>query len=147
MDGASPLPDEAIPRHGEENAALAQKHDEHDGAEAENGSNFDQETAPCDAGSIDADGDGISDVEGLVVDQSGKYDGDEDIEDGADDKRTENADGHVAPRILGFLGCSGYGVETDVGEEDGGGARTDTAPAESAGTICRRYEWMPVQFS
>jgi len=35
----------------------------------------------------------------------------------ADQQATEDADGHVARRILGFLRGGGDGIESDVGEE------------------------------
>ena len=42
---------------------------------------------------------------------------DEDVEDRAEQQRADQADRHVALRILGFLGRGRDRVETDVGEE------------------------------
>ena len=51
---------------------------------------------------------------------------DRDVEDRADDQRGDDADRHVALRVLGLLGVGRDRVEADVGEED------DRRPGEHA---------------
>ena len=63
------------------------------------------------------------------MDQAGEHDRDSDVEDGADDQRGDDADGHIALRILALLGRGGDGVESDVGEEDDGAAGEESRPA------------------
>src|SRR3546814_2367385 len=55
---------------------------------------------------------------------------DEQIEDGADREAADQADRHVALRILGFLRRGRHRVEADIGEEDRGGRGADAADAE-----------------
>ena len=55
--------------------------------------------------------------------------GDDDVDDRAEDERPDDADGHVAPRVLALLGARRDGVEADVGEEDDGRARPDPGEA------------------
>ena len=55
-----------------------------------------------------------------------------DVEQRADRERAQDADGHVALRVLGLLRGGRDRVEADVGEEDDGRAADDAAPAEVA---------------
>ena len=57
----------------------------------------------------------------LIVRHHAGQDGDDgDVQDRADHQRGDDADRHVALRVLGFLGVRGDGIEADVGEEDDG---------------------------
>ena len=56
--------------------------------------------------------------------------GNQDIEHGANQQRPDDADGHVALRILGLLRGGADGVKADVGKEDDSRAAHDTGPAE-----------------
>ncbi len=144
MDGGGPLGQEAILGHGVEDAGLAEEHDEHDGGEAEDSADFDKDGAPGDAGGIDGEGYGSGDVQRLVVDQAGEHERDRDIEDGADDERAKDADGHVALRVLGLLSGSGDGVKANVSEEDGRCSTRDAEEAEVSVAIGWRDEGVPV---
>ena len=70
-------------------------------------------------------GDRRFDVDFLPRHHAGEHGGHQDVENGADDQRGDDADGQVALRILGFLRGGGDGVESDIGEEDVGRARAD----------------------
>jgi hypothetical protein len=67
--------------------------------------------------------------DGLPGDHAGEDDGHSDVEDGADDKRGNDADGNVALGVLALFGRGGDGVEADVGEEDDGAAGEDSGEA------------------
>ena len=56
------------------------------------------------------------------------------VEDGAEDERSENADGHVALGIPRFLGRGRDRIETDVGEEDDAG-RAEDAEDSAVGVV------------
>ena len=60
----------------------------------------------------------------------------EDVEDGADDQRAENADRHVAARVLRFRAGRRDGLEADVGEEDRRGRRDDAADTPYCPVFC-----------
>ena len=61
----------------------------------------------------------------LSPDGAGGAERDQQIEDRADGQRADQADGHVTLRILGFLGRRRNGVEPDIGEEDRGRGADD----------------------
>ena len=52
------------------------------------------------------------------------------VQDGDDRQRRQDADRHVALRVLGLLGRGGDDVEADEGEEHDGRAGDDAAEAE-----------------
>ena len=112
------LGQKAVARHGEEHAGLPQQHDQHHAAQAGNRAELHEDAAPAHAGVIDADGHRIGDVQCGVRHNAGEKAGNENIEDGADHQRTENADGHIPLRIFRFLRGGGNRVESDVGEEN-----------------------------
>ena len=60
--------------------------------------------------------------------------GEQHVENGAEDERTENADGHVALGISRFLGGGRDRIETDVGEEDDAG-RAEDAKDSAIGVV------------
>ena len=55
--------------------------------------------------------------------------GEEDIQDGADQQRYQDTDGHVPFRIPGFLGSRADRVEAQKGEKDNGGSAQDAREA------------------
>ncbi len=67
------------------------------------------------------DGGAVAD-DGIPGHHAGEHERDPYIEDRADDEGRNDADGHVALRILALLTGCGDGVEADVGEEDDGAA-------------------------
>src|SRR2546430_13387159 len=72
---------------------------------------------------------------------AGEHSGDDLVQDSADDQTRQDADGHVALRVLGLLGRSGDGIEADVGEEDDArGARSEEHTSElqsPSNLVCR----------
>ena len=81
----------------------------------------------------------------LRADRADRARGDQQVEHGADRERADQADRHVALRVLGFFGRGRDRVEADVGEEDRG-RRAPSTPmpkpptSRRAGTArsCRR---------
>ena len=78
---------------------------------------------------VDADRDGVGDVELVVGHDAGDDEADEHVEQRADRERAEDADRHVALGVDRLLRCGRDGVESDVGEEDDGGPAHDAAPS------------------
>ena len=66
---------------------------------------------------------------------------DRDVEDGADDERGDDADGHVALRVLGLLGVGGDRVEADVGEEDDRRAGQHAQRLAARAGLARQTVW------
>ncbi len=124
--------EKSILGHGEEDAWLTHHHDEDDGAETSDGTELDEGPEPTESFSrtIDGQGNRGGDGEFLEGDDAGEDEGDEDVEDGAEQKGTENSKGHVALGVFGFLGGSGDGIEADVGKKDDSGTGEDAAPTE-----------------
>jgi len=122
----------SILSHGEENTRLTHHHHEDHGAEASDGTQLDERSEPTEAFSCTIDGQGHRgwDGEFLEWDDAGEDEGDEYVEDGAEQKGTKNPEGHVALRVFALLRCGGDGIEADVGEEDDSSTGEDTAPAE-----------------
>ena len=130
MDLARPLPEQAVARHRIEDSRLAEQHDQHDGAETGERAGIDDVAAPTHAGFADGQRDRSADVQPRVVHRSGEKERDEDVENGADDERAEDADRHVALGIARLLRRGGDGVEADVGEEDDARGADHATPAD-----------------
>jgi hypothetical protein len=62
----------------------------------------------------------------------------DDVEDRAEDQRSDDADRHVALWVLRFLGGGRHAIEADVRKEHQAGPRHHTGPAE-------RHERLPVR--
>ncbi len=91
-------------------------------------------------------GDGGGDVEVGVGGDAGGDGGNEEIEDGDDEERSEEADRHVAAGVLRFLGGGADGIESEVGEEDDARSAQDASPSEVAPFAGGgRNEGMPVR--
>ena len=135
MNLRRPFGQQAVPGHGEEDARLAQQHDQHHGCQAEDRADLHQQRAPAHARCVNAQRHWIGDIQQLVVHQAGQHGGDQDVEDGADHQRTEDADRHIPLRILGFLGRRGNSVEADVREKDGSCGLAESRPNRS----CRAH--------
>src|SRR6185369_8057138 len=130
---------------GEEDAGLSQQHYDNRAAQAHQRANLYHQASPANAGLVNAHGQSVTYVKKFVVDQAAENSNHENVENGADDQRTENSDGHISGRVLGFLRCRGDGIKTDIGKEN------DCCPAADAGpsvfaTDARvgRHEGMPV---
>ena len=124
--------EQAVARHGEEDARLAHEHHQHHRGEAGDGADVDEEAEPRERrpGLLDGDEHRVRHVELGVVRQAGHDQRHEDVEHRADGQRAEDADRQVALRVLGLLRRGGDRVEPDVGEEDHRRAADDAAPAE-----------------
>ena len=118
--------------HGEENTRLTHHHNENHRAETGDGPQLDEGSKPTETFSrtIDGQRDGSGYGQFLEGDDAGEDEGDEDVEDGAEQKGTENSKRHVALGVFGFLGGSGDGIEADVGKKDDSGTGKDAAPTE-----------------
>ncbi len=76
---------------------------------------------------------------------AGQQTGNSDVKHCADAERNQNADGHIALRIFGFLRGGGNRIESDVSEENHPGPARDARPAELAEIACVwRNKRMPV---
>jgi len=64
--------------------------------------------------------------DGLPGHDAGEDQSDSEIEDGADDQRGEDADGHGTLRVATLFAGGGDGVEADVGEKDDAAAGEDS---------------------
>ena len=118
--------------HGEEDAWLTHHHNEDHGAETGDGTQLDERSEPTEAFSctIDGQGDGGGDRQFLEGDDAGEDEGDEYVEDGAEQKGTKNPEGHVPLGVFALLRRGGHGIEADVGEKDDSGTGEDATPAE-----------------
>ena len=67
-----------------------------------------------------------------VFHHSQENDGDPDVENRADDQRTDDADGKITLRIFGFLRRGRDGIEADVSEKDDGAAGDDSGEARGS---------------
>ena len=67
---------------------------------------------------------------------------DADVEQGADEERREDADGHIAPRMPALLACGRDRIEPDVGEEDDRTAGENARPSvgREGMVVCRMDE-------
>ena len=63
MNGADQLPQQAVVRHGVEDARLAEQHDQHDGAESGEGAGGDDVAAPHFASLTNGERNGRADVD------------------------------------------------------------------------------------
>src|SRR5215470_8047793 len=145
MNITGPFPEQAIMSHGIEDARLAKQHDQHDRAQPGQRAGIDDIAAPLDAGFTNRQRHRRSDVQTGIMNRSCEQAGYDDVQEGADDERAENSDGHVFLRLLGFLGGSGYRVESDISEEHHSSTAQDAGPAVgSEGPGVGRNEYLPV---
>ena len=124
---------QAVARHAVKHTGLAQQHDQDHRRQAGNGAELDELAHPAHARAVGGDGDRVRHIQLRVRHNPGGNGRDHDVEHGADQEGADDADGHVALRILGFLGGGADGVEADVGEEDDTRAGHNSRPAEVAG--------------
>ncbi len=131
-----------VAAHREEDARLAHEHDEQHAGDAGDGAGRHQAGGPV----LVDDAQRVADRRiqeldvVLVLDhrQDAAQDGrDRQVQHGADDQGSDDADRQVPARVLGLLGRRRDGVEADIGEEDDRGPRRDAR--ESI-----RHERMPV---
>ena len=147
MHGREHARQQAVAGHGVEDAGLAVHQHQDDRGQADDGADLDDlgEPAPGRAERVDRDRDRIGHVQQFVVDHQGHHDGNQDVQHGADQQRTDDAERHVALRVLGFLAGGGHRFEADVGEEHDRCGAEDAAPAVFAFLAGRfRDERIPV---
>src|SRR5205823_2678398 len=132
VDDAEERRQQTIAAHGVKDARLGEQLNEHRTEETEQRAHLDHGTEPLEARRVDAHGEGIGDVQTVIADDAEEYDRDGDVNDGADRERAEDADGHVALRVLRFLGGRRDGIEADVSKEHHPCAAQHAAPAELA---------------
>src|SRR5471030_2072911 len=109
---------QAIARHGVDDAGLAEGHHQDHGGHAEDGAEVDEAGEPVLTGVFERQRDRVVDAEELLVGHDAGHDGRHDhIQHGAGGQRADDADRQVALGALDFLGGRGDGVEADEGEE------------------------------
>src|SRR5258708_21696550 len=129
MDHAEHVGQQSVCGHGKEPPRLPQQHD-HDGtAQPHQCADFDHQASPTYSSNVNADRQRIAHVQVFVIDQAAQNTGGQDVQHGADDQRTQNADGHDFGRVLGLLGGGGNGVKTAVREEDDGHTAGSARPS------------------
>ena len=96
MHGRSPLGQQSVLRHGVEDARLAEQHHQHHRGEAEDGADLHQQRSPAHPGRVDCESHRSRHVQRLVAHQAGQNQRDQDVKNGADHQRSENADRHIA---------------------------------------------------
>ena len=92
------LGQEAILGHGEKNPGLPHHHDQNDGAQAGNGPQLDQGAKPTKplSGTVNGQSHRSRDGQLLKGDDSGKNEGDEDVENRANQEGAKDSFGHIA---------------------------------------------------
>ena len=115
--GEKLLRQEAVVGHGIEHARLAQKHHQHDAGKAGQRAQGDDVRRLVNPRSRNARAIGAS----MLISRHGtmpvRTRRDSNVQDRADQQRSDDADGQVALRILGLLRRGGDGIEADVGEK------------------------------
>ena len=133
-----PARQEPVARHRHEDARLAELEDEEHARHSRQRARRDDSLDPGLVRDLHGGGDGRRVVdEAGVARHPGEHRRDGDVEHRADGERAQDADRHVALRVLALFGGRRDGVEADEGEEDDGRA------AHDAGDAVRR-EGVPV---
>src|ERR1019366_10202968 len=109
--------------------------------------NLDEKGSPADSRGIDCKSHWRRYVQSFIADQAGEHKRDKNVENGADDKRTEDANRHIALGVLGFLSSSGYGVESNICKENRCSRSRYAKQAEVALAVSRRNKRMPIRSS
>ena len=122
-----------VAAHREEDPALTEHQDHHHGGQPDQRPDRDHGGEAWVTHRPERLGERCVDLDVGVLDHAGHDQRDRDVQDGADRERGEDADGHVALRVLGLLRRGRDDVEADVGEEHQGRAGEDPADAERAG--------------
>ena len=167
MNLGQPFREQSVARHHEEDARLAEQQDEDDRRQRDESRNAEHvaDAAPADLAQhvrerlvranqrqfvggerraltrelfgARREGDAIGPHDRLSADRPDRARRDEDVENRTESERPDQADRHVALRILGLLGRRRNRVEADIGEEDRGcgpdRADARSEPAEDAG--------------
>ena len=128
----------AVAAHREEDARLAiEEHEQHrrDAADRADG---DDGRADVVADVAQREGDGLRRVEHRIRHDAREDGGDDGIEQRTDKERSDDANGQIPCGVAALFRRRRDGIEADVGEEDNGRTRDDTAVAE-------RQERLPIR--
>ena len=115
------LRQQAVTGNGEQHPRLREHHHQQHRGDAGQGAQGDDELRPGQSDLAERVGHRGVDVDLIVRHHPGEDRRHGDVEHGADRKRGDDRDRHVAVRLSGLLGVGRNGVEADVGEEDDGG--------------------------
>ncbi len=133
MAGTERRRQQPVARHRIEDARLRQHHDQDDRGQAGERAEDHRDRQPLQLGMrLQCSGDRCCVIQLRIFEHAREHAGHQHVQDRADDETGENAERHVALRILRFLRRRGDRVEADVGEEDDAGGADDAAPAELA---------------
>src|ERR1700704_4193913 len=145
MHNAEYLGQQSVARHGEKDAGLAQQHDHNRAAQSHERANFYHQASPADAGLVDTHGKCVAHVEEFVIHQAAQDANHKNVENRADNQRSQNSNRHISRRIFGFLRRGGDSVKADISEKDDSRAAADTGPSILArDTRVWRHERMPI---
>src|SRR5436189_400880 len=128
VDLGGPLREQAVARHGEEDARLAVLKDEQHRGQRDDGACRDDPARRRQPGDLERLRERIRCFELLIRHDAGRDDADNDIDDRADGEADENASRHVPLRILRLLRGGTDRVETDVGKEHDRGTLVNATP-------------------
>src|SRR5215469_10062072 len=131
---AEEIRQKAVFGHGEEYAALTEQHDQNDRGEAKENRYRDRDREPAEAGHVFLNGIGNGTFfagarEFGPVGDAGQHVAEQDVENGANRQRAEDAPRHIASGVHGFLRRGGNGVEPDEREEHDTSATEYAAPS------------------
>ena len=128
---AEELRQQAVAGDGVGDAGLAHHHHQHHRGQAGDGADFHERLQPGQGRvGLQRGRHRLVGAQQVVRHHAGQHRTDDDVDDGAHGQRAEQADRHVALRVLGFTGSGGDRIEADVREEHDGGGAEDAAPAE-----------------
>ncbi|KAG1442095.1 hypothetical protein G6F57_018513 [Rhizopus arrhizus] len=131
VDLAEEFRQQAVAGDGVGDAGLAHHHHQHHRGQAGDGADLDQGLQPRQGRvGLQRGGHRLVGAQQVVRHHAGQHRADDDVDDGAHRQRAEQADRHVALRVLGLAGGGGNRIEADVGEEHDGGRAEYAAPAE-----------------
>src|SRR5262249_38046119 len=145
VHGANESGQETVAGHGPKDACLSQHHHEDDGGEAGNGTQLYEARQPAQLSSVRRGGNRVRHVEVRIRGDAGGDARDQDVKHGTNNQGTNNADGHIALRVFGFLRGGADGVKADVGKEHEACAAQNSRPTKlSPGSTVGRDKGMPV---
>src|SRR5687768_14702493 len=107
MNARSPGGEQTIAGHGKENAGLTNLEDEQDGGGGEDCAEGDDASGPVQAAGGKGGSERFGSAELFPIEHTGQNDSNGDVDDRANDKAGNHADGHVALGIAGFFGGGG----------------------------------------
>ena len=122
--------DESVSRHRVKYSGLSVHHDEEHRRQTGDGAERNDHARPSQPDAVDRKRNGEVDVERVERHYAVENRDDDNIENRANNEACNDADRQIARRIPRLLGRRRDGVESDVREEDEGGAAEHTGPTE-----------------